>query len=120
MNAPDLLREARQLIDIAANETTGLWARAAAMLARQSLELALRDILAREAPGAHAAPFRTQLLVFRSLHHGDELPARIAYTWVALSQSTHYQGYELPPTAEALRGWIETVHALLSFEARES
>lgn len=110
----DLLSAARRLVDTHASTTTGVWARAAALLARQALEVTVGEMLDAEAPGVRAAPFRTQFLVLRALHQSDDLAARAAYTWVALSQATHHQGYELPPTSEALRGWIAAVEQLVA------
>lgn len=113
MKPEDLLRVATNLVDAPTDETAGLWARAAAMLARQALEGALRDFLLAEAPGAQEAPFKTRLLLLRALHRDKEMAARAAYAWVALTRATHHQGYELGPTVEELRGWIETVRAFV-------
>ena len=41
----------------------------------------------------------------------QQLAARIAHTWSALSNACHYHSYELVPTAGELEGWIETVDA---------
>jgi hypothetical protein len=116
MNPTDLLQVATKLVDTTAGETSGLWSRAAAMLARQALEGALREFLRDEAPGAHEAPFKTQLLLLRALHQDKELAARTAYAWGALTRATHHQGYELGATAEELRAWIETVRTFVDAE----
>jgi hypothetical protein len=113
LTARDALTAARNLVDRPLAETEGLWARAAAILGRQALEEALRSILDREAPGARAAPFTTQLVLLRALHDDRELAGRVAYTWAALSRATHHQGYELPPPVESLRGWLDVVDELV-------
>lgn len=113
MRPSELLLAATRLVDAPTAKTAGLWARASAMLARQALEGALREFLLAEAPGAQEAPFRTQLLLLRSLHRDRDLATRAAYAWVALTHATHHEGYELGPTAEELRGWIETVRAFV-------
>ena len=41
----------------------------------------------------------------------DQLSARVAHTWAALSNACHYHSYELVPTAGELEGWIETMDA---------
>jgi hypothetical protein len=112
---PDvLLTAAVRLLDQHLAETEGLWARAAAILARQALEGHVRAVLAPAAPGAHAAPFTTQLLLLRELHPDKPLAARAAYTWAALSEATHHHGYELAPTAATLRPLLATISTLLT------
>lgn len=119
MNPQDLLVAARRLVEEPSAPTAAVWARSAAILTRQALELRLRDALVTDAPRMAGAPFTTQLLVLRALHPDDPLATRIAYTWSALSQATHFQGYELPPTAEALRGWIESVEEFVGDRERK-
>lgn len=114
MTPLDLISAARRLVDESTSETAGLWGRAAALLARQALEIAVADTLSKHAPELLAAPFRTQFLVLRALAEDDGLAAQAAYTWVALSQATHHQGYELPPSAESLRSWIQTVEQFVA------
>lgn len=75
----------------------------------------LYEVLLADAPRMSQVPFTTQLLVLRALHPDDPSATTIAYTWSALSQATHFHGYELPPTAEALRGWIESVETFVGF-----
>ena len=117
VRAEELLSAARRLVDTQASNTTGVWARAAALLTRQALELTVGEMLDAAAPGSRATPFHTQFLVLRALHQRDDLAARAAYVWVALSQATHHQGYELPPTSEALRGWIAAVEEFVAGRA---
>ena len=109
MTPAELLSAARRLVDEHERSTEALWGRAAALLARQALEQAMRDALVGASPYIDEAPFSVQLLVLHEALPNRDLAARAAYTWAALSRATHYQGYELPPTAEALRGWMGVV-----------
>lgn len=43
----------------------------------------------------------------------SEVAARASYTWAALSSASHHHGYELRPTIEALRDWLEAVEKFL-------
>lgn len=113
MSPRELLAAAARLVDRADESTRGVWARAAAICARQALEL---ELARRLPPGVQAAPFATQLLVYRVIG-GD---ANAAYVWAALSRACHHQGYELPPTAMALRGWIADVDGFLAVGERAS
>ena len=81
--------------------------RGAAMLARQALEGALHEALEADGVDPVRMSFRTQLECLRHLRELGELARDAAYVWAALSRVTHYHGYELPPTREALIGWME-------------
>lgn len=112
MSPADTLAAARRLVDSASEGTAGLWARAAAILARQALETAIKIRLAKKIPGVEDVCFRVQLLcLFDSADEG--VAGRAGYAWSTLSRATHHQGYELPPTAASLRQWISDVERLL-------
>lgn len=69
-------------------------------------------ILARlleHAPGARAAPMRTQLLCLDAVLRDREQARRLAYTWQRLSAAVHHHGYELPPTAAEVQTWVATI-----------
>jgi len=84
----------------------GCWARASALLARQSLESAM-DLLWRErAPIVVQCPMSAQLLVLPSYLRDQEAARDAAYVWSALSRACHHHAYELPPTASELRSLI--------------
>ena len=84
----------------------GCWARASALLARQSLESAM-DLLWRErAPIVVHCPMSAQLLVLPSYLRDQEAARDAAYVWSALSRACHHHAYELPPTASELRSLI--------------
>jgi hypothetical protein len=106
MTPEALLEAARRLIADGVGTTEGLWSRAAVTLIRQAIEKQVADLLAERAPGAQAAPMRSQLLCLEKVH-GDQGRARqLAYTWYRLSEVLHQQAYELPPTAEEVRNWL--------------
>lgn len=117
MTAAHVLAAARQLVETPAAATDGVWGRAAALLARQALEHEVAAVLKKRAPGSQATPFSVQLLVLREVLEDADLAASVAYAWSALSMATHHHGYELPPTAAALRGWIAVVERLLDARA---
>ena len=110
--AVQLLAAAEHLLDHATPQTEGYWPRATAILTRQALEATLHQFLAAHAPDCERASFTAKLLVLRVLHPDPNLAARIAYTWSALSQATHHQAYDLPPTEPTLRNWLTTVMEL--------
>ena len=113
MNPAVLLETAAHLIDDPGPVPSGVVCRCAALLTRQALEAHLSKVLESRAPGAQATPFRTQLLCLNELFSDPDLARRIAYTWSSLSAATHHYGYELPPTANQMRGWMETVRTFI-------
>ena len=89
-----------------------LWARCSALLTRQALDAALDEFWEQQrAPGVKSGSRHSQLLCLGSYLGDDQLSARVAHTWAALSNACHYHSYELVPTAGELEGWIETVDA---------
>lgn len=111
--AGELLREARTMVDRATDDTRGLWPRAAVLLARQSLEVALKTFWSLKAPGAEGTSTRAQLLCLGT-YIGDEVLARRAgHVWASLSRAAHFHPYELPPTQDELRGWCDTIGELV-------
>jgi hypothetical protein len=105
-----LLRIARDLVQRPDPRTAGIWPRASALLARQALEAALDDLWKRRAPGLEQCSMKAQLLCLPAYLPKDvELATRVSYAWTGLSRATHHHAYELPPAAEELRGWLETV-----------
>ena len=68
----------------------------------------------RWAPGVRAASYRSQIIALTVLSPQPELARRVAFTWSALSAATHYHGYELPPAAADLHGWLRTVESFVA------
>lgn len=114
MTPPELLARCRSMLGVADPLTAGLWPRCVAFLLRQALEEHLAIILGGLSPGARATPMRTQLIVFSVLWSHKEMARRVAYTWYALSEATHYQGYELPPPGADLHGWMQTIEGFVA------
>jgi hypothetical protein len=109
LDAHALVSAARDLVRNDDPTTAGLWPRAAALLARQGLELAMARLWQVTAPGLERASTRCQLLCVGDLLNDRELGGRAALTWHSLSAACHHRVYELPPTAGELNGALETV-----------
>src|SRR6187455_1629355 len=60
--ARELLAHGRSMVDRYSAGTRGVWPRAAALLVRQALEVALRTYWSAKAHGLEEAPMRAQLL----------------------------------------------------------
>jgi hypothetical protein len=88
--------------------TAGIWPRAAALLARQAIEVAMEEMWAskRQAAELSGSTMRSQVLCLTAyLDRGTA--SRAAYLLAALSQACHYHPYELAPTAAELVGWLD-------------
>lgn len=119
MNAPvlpptSLIAAVQRLIDSVTPETQGIWARSAALLARQALEAAVRVKLDAYAQALDGASFRAQLLCLQGVVGDNDVARDASYLWSALSSATHHRGYELAPTAAELREWLAGVERLVS------
>jgi len=110
MSTPaEVLAMARQLLDRASPETAGLWPRAAALLGRQALEVAVDDFWhARKIP-LDSCPTRQQLICLREYLADDDLAGRVHHAWSSLSRACHHHPYELAPTVGELKDWISVV-----------
>jgi len=89
--------------------TAGLWPRGAALLARQALERTLEELWHLRAPGLERCSVRAQLLCLPEYLRRGDLAERVSYAWTGLSRACHHHVYELPPIANELAIWIETV-----------
>ena len=113
MSPKELARTARQMIEQDDPALDGVWGRAAALLARQALEGAVRRRLIHEMKLQGHPSFKSQLLSLREIID-DDLAEEVAWTWTMLSRATHHHGYALPPTLGELRGWIAQVDELIA------
>jgi hypothetical protein len=111
-DAHSLVSAARDLIHIDDPETAGLWPRAAALLARQAIEAAMKDLWLLSAPGLEDTSAKCQLLCLSHFLGDPDLAGRVHATWHGLTRSCHIQVYELAPTAAELERWLETAWAL--------
>ena len=117
--ARELLASARSMIEHPAAVTAAVWPRAAALLARQALEVALKTYWSAKASGTEDTSMRAQLLCLEATLGGDEVARRAHGAWGALSRACHYHAYELAPTSEELRGWCEDVEVVIERTERE-
>jgi hypothetical protein len=108
-DAHALVSAARDLIRVDDIATAGLWPRAAALLARQGLELAMARLWEVTAPGLEQTTTRCQLLCVGDMLNDRELGGRATLTWQSLSNACHHRAYELPPTASELNLALEMV-----------
>ena len=110
MSTPvELLGMARQLLDRATPETAGLWPRAAALLGRQGLEMALDEFWAARRIPLESCPTRQQLICLREYLDDADLAGRVHHAWIALTAACHQHPYALPPTGAELSDWIAVV-----------
>ncbi len=107
--ALDLLGAARMLVDRPGEGTAGLWPRAAVLLARQALEVALKTYWSWAALGMEECTARAQLLCLGRFLGDPGLAGRAYDVWAALSRASHHHAYDLPPTQDELHGWFATV-----------
>jgi hypothetical protein len=105
----ELLALARSLIGRDSVDTRGLWPRAAVLLTRQSLEVALKNYWKVEAPGTEQCTTTAQLLCLGAYAGDDDLGRRANQVWATLSRASHAHAYELAPTQEELMAWTDTV-----------
>ena len=91
----------------------GLWPRACAVLIRQALEGAVREVLRERLPGSQAASGRVQFLCLgRAL--GDRGKAReLGYVWSRMSAVLHQGAGGMAPSEVQLRGWLDRVRWLV-------
>ena len=109
----ELLNHARRLI-AGSDGPSGVWPRAAALLARQALEDALDRLWAAVSPAMEQAGRRTQLICLSLFLEDEALIADVRAVWSSLSRACHHHHYELAPTAPELEGWIQQTEHLLT------
>ena len=108
MTPQELLAAATRLMQRPDAASAGIWPRAAALLARQALELAMEAMWAAtpQAAGLSGCSMRSQVLCLAAYLDPDTA-TRAAYLTAALSHACHYHPYELAPTAAELTGWLD-------------
>jgi hypothetical protein len=115
MTPEELLLAAGRLIQRPDAATARLWPRAAALLARQALELAVAALWATrpQAAGLGKCSMRSQLLCLTA-YLGQDTATRAGYLSAALGRACHFHPYELAPTAAELTGWLDEASDLVS------
>jgi hypothetical protein len=108
MTPDELLAAAKGLMQRPDILITGIWPRAAALLARQALEAAMVELWAskRQAAEMSRCTMRSQLLCLTA-YVDPGTASRAAYVFAALSRACHYHSYELAPTAAELTRWLD-------------
>ena len=117
-----LIATGRRFIDTDAWHLSYWWSRAAAMMARQAMELSLEQFWSAHAPGARQASGRAQFLALHALDVPAAVVAEGHVTWSALSRACHHHPYDLSPTRNELAGWLDAVerfHKALVEHARQ-
>ena len=120
--APELLALCRTLVGTDDWATSYWWGRAAAVLARQAVELSLEEFWSqRSLPMRHASA-RGQFLALRLYVLDDRGRSEGHATWSLLSRACHHHPYDLQPSRDEVLGWIEAAerfHALLQSAGHE-
>ena len=119
-DAHETLATARTLLRKPEARTAGLWPRAAALLARQALEMSLDQYWKGKRPGLELCTTHAQLLCLRQYWPDKEEAGRIHMAWVTLSRACHHHPYELAPTAAELDTWFAVVEAMIRSIIREA
>ena len=117
--ARELLAHGRSMVDRHSVGTRGVWPRAAALLVRQALEVALKTYWSARARGLEEASMHAQLLCLDGTLNDREVGRRAHAAWSALSRAVHYHAYELAPTSEELLTWCADVAVVIDRTERE-
>lgn len=104
----ELLANADQILDEPRAATAGVWPRAAALLARQAIEVAMFEFWMVRAPGVEWCSTHAQLLCLPEYMRDREVAESASLAWNSLSRICHHHPYELLPTAGELRGLLDT------------
>lgn len=111
-----LLKHARAVLDGTVRLPQSIATRAAAFLARQALEDTTRALCRRAGATIDRATMRSQLVIVRVLH-GDQIADTANLAWTGLSNSCHHHAYELAPTVDEVRYWVNLVTDLTSLDS---
>lgn len=115
MAEPDahaLVSTARDLMRMDSAGAAGLGPRAAAMLGRQALEVAMDGVWELTAPGMERMTERCQRLCLGAMLNDPSLGRRVEWAWHVLSEACHHGVYDLPPSMADLVSALETIWAL--------
>jgi hypothetical protein len=115
--AGELFAMCRTLLDGNDWGTAFWWGRAAAVLARQAVELSLDEFWAQRSPPMLESSARGQFLALRLYLPDEDMAAEGHATWSLLSRACHHHPYDLQPTRDEVLGWIvaaERFHGVLA------
>ncbi len=71
--------------------------------------MAMRDLWHERAPSVESLPARAQFLCLGEYVRSEQVAATAWQTWTALSRVCHHHPYEIEPSRDELRYWIEMV-----------
>jgi hypothetical protein len=97
---------------LASGSVSGWRAQAVATLTRQALETGIDAYWADVAPGAQRATMNVQLLCL-PVYAGTDVAGLAGAAWSALSSVCHVRAYDLSPTADELRRWVDDVETVV-------
>lgn len=105
------LTSARAVVQEPSIVPAGVWGRAAAILARQGLEYALRRRWAAvNWPAMADAKMKHQLIALPTYCEGfADLATEMRFIWAQLSNACHAGTYRLDPSPEQLLNWIDRI-----------
>ncbi len=95
------------------------WPRVAAVLGRHAIEEALRQYWSLREPGLERCSGRAQLLCLIVYLRDRDLGPETFVAWSDLSRTCHHHAYELAPTAEELRSWLDVARRFTCEVARQ-
>lgn len=121
--AAEDLADARQILAAAritvTNPDAGLddaWPRAAALLTRQALELAIDARLVGRIPEVEGLSMRVRLACLLELAD-PAIAHEAAWLWGRLSTACHHHPYDLAPTGAELTEWVDRTAAFVAAAA---
>jgi hypothetical protein len=112
-NARELLISARRIADQPPIDKLAFWSRGAALLARQSLEAAVKRYWMATVPGVEQTPIRTQLECLGCSLSNDALGDRAQHVWRILARASHPHRPNVTPTRKELLGLFDTVQEVI-------
>jgi hypothetical protein len=104
-----LLSEATALVADSTAGSRAISAKAAAVLARQALELSVRQRLDRVDPALASASMRSQLDCLQVIAKDTDAAAAAWLAWSNLSSACHHHPYDLAPSTAEIGSLITTV-----------
>lgn len=105
---PSFLNHAEAILNGTVRLPPSIATRAAALLARRTLEDITRALCRSGGANSDRATMRAQLVVVRVLH-GHQVADKATIAWMGLSNACHHHAYELTPTVNEVRHWLTLV-----------
>lgn len=113
MNPVELLGVAETLLGKPVDDP-GVAERAAALLARQALEMTIAELLKPFGLRATDVDFTSQLICLQGTMADKELARETAAIWATLSGVLHVNGLELSPTETEVLAMVRRTRAVLA------